>query len=162
MNATGFKKTSSNTLEIGRSYKNLKQAVVEYKMYLERLSLRTVSMIDRHAAPVAKFKDPFFFNGDLDQRKDLLKTLCNSASALKLSVNEILYSENEYKVFFKWSIRLEKNMAGLEGVSEILFDHNYMIVAQDDYWDSASTVWAAHPLMRWLFNKGKKRIFHSI
>jgi|MDTB01.1.fsa_nt_gb hypothetical protein len=162
MNATGFKKKSLGAAYTDHGYKNLKRAVVEYKVFLERLSLRNVSMIDRHAMPAAKFKDPFFFNGSLDQRKELLKTLCNSANALKLTVNEVLWSENEYKVFFKWSIRLEKGMAGLEGVSEILFDHHYMIVAQDDYWDSASTVWAAHPLMRWLFNKGKKRIFQSI
>tara|TARA_R110002126_G_scaffold13118_2_gene56378 strand:+ start:71731 stop:72255 length:525 start_codon:yes stop_codon:yes gene_type:complete len=159
MNATELKKRATAISAEAGGYKNLKAAVSAYKLYLERLSMRSVPLIERHVSTGAKFKDPFFFNGDLDQRKELLKIMCNSASALKLSVSEVLWSENDYKVFFKWSIRLEKDMAGLEGVSEILFDHNYMIVAQDDYWDSASTVWAASPLMRWLFNKGKKRMF---
>jgi hypothetical protein len=159
MNATGLKKRAAGVNAEAGGYKNLKAAVSDYTLYLERLSMRSVPLIERHVSTGAKFKDPFFVSGDLDQRKELLKILCNSASALKLSVSEVLWSENDYKVFFKWSIRLEKDMAGLEGVSEILFDHNYLIVAQDDYWDSASTIWAANPLMHWLFKKGKKRMF---
>jgi hypothetical protein len=33
------------------------------------------------------------------------------------------------------------------------------VLSQRDYWDSASTVWAANPIMRRLFNFGKKRLF---
>ncbi|MCS5597813.1 MAG: hypothetical protein NZ828_11210 [Alphaproteobacteria bacterium] len=140
--------------------KALVRAVIEYKSFLERMSLRNLSLIDKHISPAASFKDPFFIQGSLDQRKQLLRTLCGSAERLKVTVSDVLYSNtNDYKVYIKWHIRLHDDMASLEGMSEITFDHNNMIIAQDDFWDSASTIWAAHPLMRWLFSKGKKKIF---
>ena len=142
--------------------KNLKRAIEDYKSYLERLSKRSVPMIERHFMPSAKFKDPFFVDGDLDQRKALLNILCHSAGALKITVIEVLQSSNPNKVYFKWAVRLEKDMAELEGVSEIVFDHNFMIVSQDDYWDSASTVWAANPILRWAFRRGKKKMFGAL
>lgn len=140
--------------------KALIEAVNAYKNYLERLSLRRVALISKHMQDGVSFKDPFYMQATLDQRKQLLQILCASSDNLKISISDILYSTtNEAMVYFKWHVQLHKDMAGLEGMSELIFDHNYKIAAQDDYWDSASTIWAAHPLMRWLFKKGRKRIF---
>lgn len=160
MNSRKLKKTASMGVKIHPKPKNAKSALAEYRLYLERLSKRSVGFIDRHFTPGAKIKDPFFVSGSVDQRKALLNVLCNSAIHLKIKVHEIIPSsmaDNRY--YFKWSIRLDKDMAALEGMSEIILNHEHYIVAQDDYWDAASTVWAANPVLNWAFKRGKKKIF---
>jgi hypothetical protein len=152
----GFRAKNTELYEKPRSFN---RAIEEYKLFLERLSARSLPNINKHVSPAASFRDPFFYDGDLDQRTELLRVLCNSASSLKFRVQEVLLSKEERKVYFKWSLRLEKDMAPLEGMSEITFDHSMMVLSQRDYWDSASTVWAANPIMRRLFNFGKKRLF---
>tara|TARA_R110002111_G_scaffold164536_1_gene230722 strand:- start:14 stop:529 length:516 start_codon:yes stop_codon:yes gene_type:complete len=152
----GFRAKNTGFYEKPRSFN---RAIEEYRFFLERLSLRSLPTINKHVSPAASFRDPFFYDGDLDQRTELLRVLCNSATALKFRVEEVLLSKEEHKVYFKWSLRLEKDMAPLEGMSEITFDHSMMVFSQRDYWDSASTVWAANPIMRRLFNFGKKRLF---
>jgi len=92
------------------------------------------------------FQDPFNCFTGIDKFKKVFIHMYKQAKNPKFSIIDISVSDNT--AYMKWNFLNGK--LKIEGVSEIKFNDEGLVISHIDYWDSASQILIKIPILKYL------------
>ena len=139
---------------------HLQRALDAYIDYYERLSARSIRLIEKLAVPGMQFRDPFNDVAGIEKVEAVLKKMFADVTAPKFRVHDCAWGRDQRTAYIKWGFtaRMQNGShLNITGMSEICFNDEGYVMAHIDYWDPAAAIYEDLPLLgraiRWVRNK---------
>ena len=130
-----------------------------YARFYETLTPQTVSAVREHVADGIRFRDPFNDTTGVAAYERILSKIFEDMAAPRF---ETLHMLGDGAVgYLKWRVRFRaRNGAerAVVGVSELRFDAARRITEHLDYWDPASQLYEAVPVLGFVLRKIRERM----
>jgi steroid delta-isomerase len=121
----------------------------DYIAYLERLTPRSVRLLEKLAAPEMRFIDPFYDVRGVDAVVAAFEKICSQDSQLKFRITDRAWGRDGYTAYLRWSLTFGERT--IDGMAEIVFGPDGKIVQHTNHWDSGGQVMARLPLLKWVW-----------
>jgi len=137
------------------------KTLLDYIAYFERLSPRTIRLIEKLAVPGLRFKDPFNDVRGTDAVERLFEHMFASVDRPKFKIVDYAWSRDNMRAYLRWDFSCERKGAKhlISGMSEISFDQDGLVASHIDYWDSGEYFFAKltviGAVIRWVQGKLK-------
>lgn len=131
---------------------NFQRQLEDYCAYFERLSGRSVRLLEKMAAPEIRYIDPFHDVRGIEAMGAVLKNLYDrKLERPSLKITNTAWGKDGYTVFLRWNFSFmpkgKREEWLIEGVSEIVFGPDGKIVLHHNHWDSGSQAMAHVPFL---------------
>lgn len=139
---------------MGQAVQSLKlhAPLEEYIRYFERLSVRSVRLVEKISEPQLEFIDPIFTSRGHDEFENTMVHILNRFEQPKIKVTDYAWGRDGTTAFLRW--RFEHIYKGqkeiIPGMSEISFSHNDLVISHVNYWDIGSSVLPKHGFLNWV------------
>lgn len=129
-----------------------------YAGFFETLSRESCAGFTALAIADIRFKDPFNDLRGRDKVVRLFRQMFEDVEAPRFVVTRIAVDGD--MAFLRWSFHFRRKGRPwtIEGVSEVAFDSDGMVVAHVDHWDAAEQVYGRIPLLAGLLQWLKRRV----
>ncbi|MGZ9097152.1 MAG: nuclear transport factor 2 family protein [Micavibrio sp.] len=127
----------------------------DYIAYLERLTPRSVRLLEKLAAPEMRFIDPFYDVRGVDAVVAAYDKIMGHAARMSFHVTDRAWGRDGYTAYLRWNLVFEDR--AIDGMAEIVFGPDGKIVQHTNHWDSGNQVMARLPVIKWVWKivKGK-------
>ena len=143
----------------------LKTSLEEYISYWQRISTRSIRLIEKIAHPNLRFVDPFNDVSGIDAFEDMLTKALGDLSQFKFKATDRAWGEDGHTAYVRWTVSLiakgKKKEMILTGVSEITLSPDGKIMSHIDHWDSGTQFYLHLPIVGWIIRKIIAKIGHS-
>jgi hypothetical protein len=138
------------------------EAARAYRRYFETLSPGTLDQLRKLAAPDMHFRDPF---NDVVGTEKVIRSLqlgYEHAEDLRFEFLDEAWSEPV--CYYRWRFFFRpKRLSGgrvwtIEGVSEVRFDQDGLVIEHLDHWDAASQFYGKLPLLGRMIDLVRRRV----
>jgi hypothetical protein len=110
---------------------NFQRQLEEYGAYHERLTLRSVRLIEKMASPEMRFIDPGHDVRGLDAvEAAFIEILGNER--VSIGITDMAWGRDGYTGYMRWTRNFPKHK--MDGISEVIFGPDGLVVQQTDYW----------------------------
>lgn len=134
------------------------RAVEDYIRYWEALNVRSVRLVEKLAASGIAYKDPFFDVRGEDAFEEVLRRYLEGVRLRNIKVINHGFSNDGRTVFLRWEAIIGvKESIALSGMSEIVYDHDALVVGHYNFWDTGSQIMADVPILKHGFNWLRRR-----
>ncbi len=119
-----------------------------YIEYFEKLTPRSVRLIEKIAAPNIYFKNPLHEAHSIEAVEAVFEHTFRTLDSPKLKVMD--YSFGQQGVgYIRWSFSYKSNgkPQSLDGMSEIMFNDQGQVISHIDHWDTGEGVYEKVPLL---------------
>ena len=144
------------------SDKNLKhaRAVEDYITFFEKLSRRSIPLLDKVAAPNMYFKDPFNEVHDVEDVKRIFEHMFATLDNPRFKVLDHGFSRKNGNVFLHWifTFQMKGRKREFEGTSIVTFDDQGRAISHIDYWDAAEHVYEHVPILGKVIRHAKSKL----
>ncbi|MGH1399038.1 MAG: nuclear transport factor 2 family protein [Alphaproteobacteria bacterium] len=141
---------------------NLKyaRALEEYITFFEKLSRRSIPLLDKIAAPGMYFKDPLHEVRDIEAVKRMLAHMFKAVDRVRFKAINRGFTRKGNAAFIHWICMYERKGRAheFEGTSMITFDEQGMITSRTDHWDAAENIYAHAPILGRIIPHVKSKI----
>lgn len=138
----------------------LQRALDNYIQYYEKLSARSVRLIEKLAEPGMRFKDPFNDVQGTDAFARIFNHMFASVDAPKFSIQDYTWGRDGQTAYIRW--RLDYRIKGqnriIEGMSEVLFSKGAKVLSHIDHWDAAEQLYEHIPVLGGLLRLVKSKL----
>ena len=129
-----------------------------YIEYYENLRPRSVRLIEKLADPSIQFIDPFNNVRGIDAVERIMTKMFEDLKNPRFKVHDYAWGQDGITAYLRWTCRFGTEAENvIEGMSEITFAQNGLVVSHVDYWDSGAQFYAKLPfigaLIRWVMRK---------
>ncbi len=134
----------------------LKRGLEEYISFYERMSRRSLPLLEKLVEPGVSFKDPFNEVYGYDKMLKIFQHMFENTDKPKFKVLDQTWSRDGMTAYLKWHFTYERKgqKYHINGMSEVLFSNNAKIMAHTDYWDAAEQFYEHIPVLggaiRWV------------
>ena len=138
---------------------NNTRALQDYIAYYERLSPRTIRLIEKIAAPDMRFKDPFNDVRGLDLFEKIMADMFDQVDNPRFKIHDYSWGKDG-QAYLRWDMRFSRGGKEqiIPGMSEIGFDAKGRVASHVDYWDSGEYLFAKLPLIGPVINWIRRKI----
>lgn len=140
----------------------LQRPLEDYIVYFEKLSQRSVRLLDKMAAPGMRFRNPFNDVTGTDAVMRVITKIFEDTDRPKLRVTDAAWGRDGYTAYLRWTFTFspkgKKDQWIIEGMSEVTFGPDGKVVAHLDHWDTGSQILDKIPLTRWMWSMTRKKI----
>ena len=134
------------------------RAVEDYIRYWETLNVRSVRLVEKLAASGIAYKDPFFDVRGEDAFEEVLRRYLEGVRLRNIKVINYGLSNDGRTVFLRWEAVIgEKQPIAISGMSEVVYDHDALVVGHYNFWDTGSQIMADAPILKHGFNSLRRR-----
>ncbi|MEC8664131.1 MAG: nuclear transport factor 2 family protein [Pseudomonadota bacterium] len=129
------------------------RAVEDYIRYWETLSVRSVRLVEKLAASGISYTDPFHDVRGVDAFEAVLRRYLEGVRLRNIKVINYGFSNDGRTVFLRWEAVIgAADQIALSGMSEVVYDHNALVVGHYNFWDTGSQIMAGAPILKHGFN----------
>lgn len=131
--------------------RNLKhaRALEEYITFFEKLTRRSIPLLDKIAAPNMYFKDPFNELHDIEAVKRIFEHMFATLENPRFKVLDYGFSRKNNNAFLHWifSFQMKGKPYEFEGTSIVTFNEAGLATSHIDYWDAGTHVYERVPVL---------------
>lgn len=120
----------------------------DYIAYLERLTPRSVRLLEKLAAPDMRLNDPFYQARGVDAVVAAYEKILARTGRAKFSVTDRAWGRDGYTAYLRWDLSFDRWT--LHGMAEIVFGPDGKIVQHTSHWDSGQLL-ARLPVVKWVW-----------
>ena len=103
----------------------------DYVAWLSRLTPRSVRLIEKLASSDMHLSGPGYDTRGIDGVEAVFQSLFTQDAATRIDVTDTAWGRDGYTAYIRWT----RTAGGrIDGVSEVLFGPDGMVVQQRDYW----------------------------
>lgn len=129
--------------------------LADYIEYWEKISPRSVRLIEKLAVSGFRFSDPFHTLHGLDAFEAMLHKMFSSTDKVSFKVKDMAWGMDGRTAYLKWIFTAvpkgRKKQITIIGMSEILFADDGKVMSHTDHWDSGSQLLSRLPLIGGIF-----------
>lgn len=131
----------------------------DYIEYFEKLSARSVPLLDKVAERDVFFKDPFNEVRGLEKMQAVFEHMFQTLENPKFKVTDIAWGKQGNTAYLKWDFvySLKGKKHHFEGMSEVTFAPTGKVTSHIDHWDSG-LVYQKIPLLGALIRAVKSKL----
>lgn len=134
----------------------------DYIIFFEKLSARSVRLLDKHVSHDVAFKDPFNDVIGAPEMERVLAHMFTQVENPKFKVHDAAQGRQENMFYLKWTFTYVLPKSGIkdsfEGVSEVMFKPDGKVASHVDYWDPTHPVYMRIPVIKWLLGKVLRKL----
>lgn len=121
----------------------------DYISYFEKLSRRSVPLLEKVAAPNIYFKDPFNEIHGIEGMQKIFDHMFETLENPKFKVTDSAWGRDGYTAYLRWTFRyaLKGKPQSFDGMSEVVFNEAGKIVSHIDHWDAGAGIYEKIPLL---------------
>ena len=125
------------------------RALDDYIEYFERLSARSIRLIEKLAEPGMRFKDPFNDVQGLDAFERIFRHMFEHLEKPKFEVQDYAWGQDGQTVYLRWVLRYELRgqKRRIDGMSEVFFSNGGKVLSHIDHWDAGEQFYERLPLL---------------
>lgn len=120
----------------------LQKPLEDYIQYLEKLTARSVRLLDKLAAPGMHYADSLYDVRGSDEIAGIFKKRLEAVQSPKIRIKDHAWGQDGQTVYLRWTFSCRRE--GVEdirqGVSEIMFSKDGLVLAHMDYPDMFAPV----------------------
>ena len=133
--------SDDNALKFQRSMRN-------YIEYFEKLTPRSIRLIEKIASPNIYFKDPFNEVRNIEAMEAIFEHMFQTMENPKFRVIDYGFGQ-EGAGYIRWHFSFTSNgkSDGFDGMSEIAFNEQGQVISHVDYWDSSENLYEKIPVL---------------
>lgn len=140
---------------------NLRRVLEEYIDYREKLTPRSIRLIEKLAVPYMAFTDPFNDVQGIEEVETVFEKMFSKMDRPSCKIDDAAWGRDEYTAYLRWTLTFSpkgrEERRQIAGISEICFTRDGKIYRQTDYWDSGSQQMSNMPLPGWLSRRMCRR-----
>lgn len=127
----------------------LQRPLDDYIAFYERLSIRSLPLIETLVSPLVSFKDPFFKGKGEDFFRAALAFRLKHVENMRIKITDHAWGRDKMTVYLRWSCSFiwRGKSYDIEGVSDVMFDMSGKVVSHIDHCDLASNVFVDLPVL---------------
>ncbi|MBL4804019.1 MAG: nuclear transport factor 2 family protein [Alphaproteobacteria bacterium] len=127
----------------------LKKPLDDYIEYYEKLTPRSVAMIEKLAVPGVRFKDPFNDVMGVDAYQRVLQHMFENVDNPKFRVSDYAWGRGANIAYLRWTFTymMKNRQYSVEGASEVMFSDDGLVMSHIDYWDAAENFYEHLPVL---------------
>ncbi len=127
----------------------LNRPLKDYIEFFEKLSARSVHLMDKVAHGGIYFKDPFNEVRGIEHVKSIFDHMFKTMEKPKFKVTDYAWGRDGQTAYIKWRFTyvMNGNAHGFEGVSEVTFGADGRVTSHIDHWDAGEHVYEKVPLL---------------
>jgi hypothetical protein len=139
---------------------HLQKPLEDYIQFFERISERSLGLLDQLVEPNVYFSDPFNEVTGVENMKKIFKHMFKTVRNPKFRVLDRAFGGDEKTVYLKWVFTGESKMGPLEitGMSEILFSNQGRVLSHIDHWDAGQKFYERIPVLGAVLRLIKKQL----
>lgn len=142
---------------------NFQRQLEDYIAYHERITVRSLRLLEKMAAPEMRYIDPFHDVRGIDHVVAVFRNVLERhIERPRFQVSNIAWGRDGYTVFLRWTLHFapvgRKEEWALEGIAEIVFGPDGKIVQHQNHWDSGSQLMVHMPFYKWVWTMFAKKI----
>ncbi len=118
-----------------------------YGEFFEKITKDNIENLNSLCSKDIFFKDPFNSFTGIEKFKKVFLHMYEQSSNPRFSIIDICVNDN--LAFIKWNF-FSGNFIKIEGISEIKFNSEGLVLSHIDYWDSSSQIFAKIPIIKYL------------
>lgn len=111
---------------------NFQRQLEEYSVYHERLTTRSVRLIEKMAAPEMRFINPDYDVRGIEAVESVLTKMLGQGDRVKTSVTDMAWGRDGYTAYMRWIRHFPKHQ--MDGISEVVFAPDGLVVQHTEYW----------------------------
>lgn len=138
----------------------LQKALEDYIGYFEKLTPRSVRLLEKLAEPGMRFTDPFHDVHGVDAVEAVLEQRLRADGQTQFRVSDHAWGRDGYTVYLRWTRTsfVSGQEQRINGVSEVMFSPGGRVAAHIDHWDSGRQKDARRPFTGWLLSRIQKKL----
>ncbi len=128
----------------------LQRPLDDYIEYFEKLTPRSVGMIEKLAAPGIRFKDPFNDVQGVDAFQRVFEHMFENVEKPKFKVTDSSWSRQQDRTaYLRWvfTYSMNGNARKVEGLSAVMFSNDGLVMSHIDFWDAAENFYENIPVL---------------
>lgn len=133
------------------------RALEDYIQFFEKLSPRSLKLLEKHVSTHVHFQDPFNSVMGVQDMQHVLAHMFTQLHQPKFKVHDAAQGRQENVFYLKWTFSFVLPKTGekdrFEGVSEVIFDPKGKVSSHIDYWDPTHPVYMRVPFLKWILGK---------
>jgi hypothetical protein len=136
----------------------LQKPLEEYVTWLERLTPRSIRLIEKIAAHGMAFSDPFNLVRGVDAVEAAFeKRLAAFGGSPKLTVTDRAFGRDNEAVYLRWTMTgtWRGKPIAMNGIAELAFTLDGKIYSHIDHWDAGSVLLGGDRIGRWSWQRLK-------
>ncbi len=132
----------------------------DYIEYFEKLSARSVRLLDKVADQNMYFKDPFNEVRGLEKVQAIFEHMFETFENPKFKVTDTAWGKQGNVAYIKWDFTyaLKGKKHHFEGMSEVIFTSSGKVMSHIDHWDAGAHVYEKVPLLGALIRAVKSKL----
>ena len=136
------------------------RALEEYITFFEKLSRRSIPLLDKIASPNMYFKDPFNEVHDIEGVKRIFEHMFVVLDNPRFKVNDYGFTRKNGDAFLHWRFMytLKGKSYEFEGTSIVTFNQNGQTTSHIDYWDAGENVYEHVPILGRIIRHAKSKL----
>lgn len=115
----------------------LQKPLEDYIQYLEKMTTRSVRLLDKLAAPGMRYADSLYDVRGSDEIAGIFRRRLETVHSPKIRIRDHAWGQDGQTVYLRWTFSCRRD--GVEdirqGVSEIMFSKDGLVLAHMDYPD---------------------------
>lgn len=127
----------------------LQRGLKDYIEYYEKLSPRSVRLLEKIAEPSMQFKDPFNDVTGIEKVEAIFRHMFENTQKPKFKVLDSSWGTRDNTAYIRWHFSYQGNGQAkyIEGMSEVLFSKSGKVMAHTDFWDSGEYFYESIPML---------------
>jgi len=133
----------------------------EYIAFFERLTARSLPLLEKYVSADVQFNDPFHSVSGIDAMRAVFEKGFADGKQIKFRVSDVAWGRSGHVAYVRWTCSIKavgQEDFVIEGMSEISFGNNGKIIAHIDHWDSGSQIMARIPVIKWVWALMRSKI----
>lgn len=115
---------------------NFQRQLEEYSAYHERLTARSVRLIEKLASPEMRFIDPHHDVRGIEAVEAVMTGMLGQGDRVSTRITDMAWGRDGYTAYLRWTRHFPKHQMG--GISEVVFGPDGLVVQHTEYWLSQS------------------------
>ncbi len=111
---------------------NFQRQLEEYSVYHERLTPRSVRLIEKMASPDIRFIDPQQDVRGIEAVEEALIEMLGEGGRVSTRMSDMAWGRDGYTAYLRWTRNFPKYK--MDGISEVVFSPDGLIVQHTEYW----------------------------
>ena len=139
---------------------SLQKPLEEYIHFFERISSRSVRLLEKLAEPGMRFTNPFNDVQGVDAVERVLNKMFVQLGQPRIRVLDHAWGRDGHTVYLRWALSgiVKGRELRLGGVSEVTFTPVGKVIAHIDHWDSGGQILGTLPFIGGLWRRVRKKI----
>ena len=141
----------------------LKRGLEDYISYWEKLSSRSIRLIEKSAHPLFHYTCHFYDTNGIGDFEAMLSHLYKNIGRMKIKITDRAWGTDNHTAYLRWSCHVHspnfKKEWIFNGMSEVALSDDGKIMSHIDHWDTGKQFYLRLPLIGWLIRKTLRRMF---